>query len=75
MSAKTNWTTRFRIAAQGLFIVEVLAATIGWLFFALDPAMLAPVVGWVAMAIGVGEAANVGKRATYKSELGESECH
>jgi uncharacterized membrane protein len=63
-----SMTDSIRRTARGLFIVVTVGAVGGWAL-GRDPAMLAPVIGWVVMALGIGEASNVGKRATTKPEL------
>jgi hypothetical protein len=61
-------TDSIRRTARGLFVVVVVGAIGGWAL-GRDPSQLAPVMGWVVLALGVGEASNVGKRATTKPEL------
>ena len=61
-------TDRFRVVFVGLFVLASLTALLGWFFFDLDPRGLSPLLGWLAGAVGVGEASNVGKRATWKRE-------
>ncbi len=63
-----SWTTRFRIVYAALFAASVLGALVGWLFLERDPAQLDGVLMWAAAACGVGEASNIGKRATWKKE-------
>lgn len=66
-----NVTTQFRIVFVGLFVLTGLVALIGWMV-GRDPSQLIGILGIEAGAIGVGEAANVGKRATWKSEAAKS---
>lgn len=40
---------------------------VGW-FLDKDPSQLGPVMAWVTGAVAAGEAANIGKRATFKKE-------
>lgn len=61
-------TTKLRCVFTILWVVAVLAALAGWAFLDKDPAQLAPVIGWITAAVATGEASNVGKRATFKSE-------
>jgi hypothetical protein len=63
-----SWTTRFRLLFVALFALSVIIACGGWLLCGRSPAELAPVFQWLATAIGIGEASNVGKRATFKPE-------
>jgi hypothetical protein len=65
-------TDRGRSAFVALFCVVTLAAVVGW-FLDKDPGQLAGVLLWVSAAIGLGEASNIGKRATWKSEAVEAE--
>ena len=60
-------TTRLRTVFICLLIGTVIAAVVGW-FLDKDPSGLAPVIGWVTTAVGVGEASNIGKRATFNPE-------
>jgi hypothetical protein len=61
------WTTRFRIVAWALFAVTDLTALAGWVL-GHDPTLLSDQMMWCAIATGIGESSNVGKRATYKKE-------
>ena len=61
-------TTKLRWVFSTLWVVSVVVALIGWTFFDRDPAQLAPVIGWITAAVATGEASNIGKRATFKSE-------
>ena len=60
-------TTRLRVVFSSLLVGVVLAAVVGW-FLGKDPSQLGPVMAWIAAAVAAGEAANVGKRATFKKE-------
>ena len=60
-----SWTTRFRLVFVSLFVLAVLVALGGWLVFDRDPERLSSLIGWLVGACGIGEASNVGKRATY----------
>ena len=64
-------TDRSRRALVVLFVLVMLATTAGWLFLERDPSQMAGVLMWAAMAVGIGEASNVGKRATFKKEAVE----
>lgn len=68
-----NWTTRFRCVFVFLFAVTVAVALYGWLVLDRDPAQLEGVMMFCAGAVGVGEASNVGKRATWKRDAVEVE--
>lgn len=57
-------TDRFRYLFAGLFALAMIAAIVGWLR-GLDPSSLTGVMTTAALACGVGEASNVGKRWTY----------
>ena len=61
-------TTKLRWVFSVLWVAAVSAALVGWAFFNRDPAQLAPVIGWITAAVATGEASNIGKRATFKSE-------
>lgn len=61
-------TNVIRITTVVAFAATVLVALIGWLV-GRDPNALLGVLGAVVAAMGVGEASNVGKRATTKAEL------
>ena len=50
------------------FLAVVFVALGGWLA-GRDPGALLGILGVVVAAMGVGEASNVGKRATTKTEL------
>lgn len=65
-------TDHWRMVARLLFVMTVLAALFSWLFFDRDPAQLSSVIGWLTAAVVSGEAANIGKRATYKSDHHEN---
>ncbi len=62
-------TTRFvRRAVVYAFLAVVLGILIGW-FTGHDPNAMLGILGVIVAALGVGEASNVGKRATTKPEL------
>lgn len=61
-------TSAVRITAVVAFAVTVAVALGGWLA-GRDPNALLGILGAVVAAMGVGEASNVGKRATTKVEL------
>jgi len=63
-----KFTNVVRIAVVVAFISTVGVALGGWLG-GKDPNSLLGILGAVVAAMGVGEASNVGKRATTKSEL------
>ncbi len=69
-----NTTDRFRWLGWVLWTILVIAALAGWLWFDRDPSQLAPVLGWVTGAVGIGEASNLGKRATDR-ELARIKSH
>lgn len=61
-------TNVVRVAVVSTFILGVHTALIGWLL-GYDPGDLTGVLGVAVTALGVGEASNVGKRATTNPEL------
>ena len=63
-----NTTKKFRIVFSILFVLTVCSAVVGW-FLGKDPGQFSPILGWVIGAIGIGEASNVGKRATFKTDI------
>lgn len=65
-------TDRFRTVFVLLFLLAVLVSLAGWLQ-GRDPSTLAPVLGWLTAAVGIGEGANIGKRATWKQEAFDAE--
>jgi hypothetical protein len=60
-------TDKMRKLYGALFAIVVLAGLIGWLA-GKDPGQLTGLLGAVTLAAGIGEASNVGKRATFKPE-------
>ena len=62
-----NQTDKNRAIFVALFVLVVLVALAGWLM-GRDPSSLTGVLGAVVVAAGIGEASNVGKRATFKPE-------
>lgn len=61
-------TDLVRRATIVAFLAVVLVALGGWLA-GRDPGALLGILSAVVAAMGVGEASNVGKRATTKTEL------
>jgi drug/metabolite transporter (DMT)-like permease len=61
-------TNVVRVAVIIAFLTTVGVALGGWLL-GKDPNSLLGILGVVVAAMGVGEASNVGKRATTKTEL------
>ncbi len=61
----TNLVRRVVVFA---FLAVVLGVLIGW-FAGRDPNAMLGILGVIVAAMGVGEASNVGKRATTKPEL------
>lgn len=61
-------TDAFRRTCLRLFVVEVAAGIGGWLL-GKDPSALVSIMLATVGAMTVGEASNVGKRATTKPEL------
>lgn len=64
-------TDRFRRIARWLFVLTILVALGGWLIYDRDPGALGGILTAVVTAAGIGEMANIGKRATYKREAVE----
>jgi hypothetical protein len=60
-------TDVIRCSATACFVATVVAAVLGY-FLGMDPNALLGVLGVEAAAMGVGEASNIGKRATFKRE-------
>lgn len=60
-------TDRFRKIAWAVWVLAIAAAVVGW-WLGKDPSELAPVIGWITAGPFAAEAANVGKRATYKRD-------
>jgi len=63
--ATTNLVRKATVVA---FLAVVCGALLGW-FTGRDPNSLLGILGAVVAAMGVGEASNIGKRATTKKEL------
>lgn len=61
---------KVRMVSLVLFTLTVMASIIGW-FTGLDPRDLTTVLGTLAVAIGIGEASNIGKRVTFSSAAAE----
>jgi len=61
--ANMNMTDKGRFVVRVLLILTVLCGLAGF-FLDKDPAKLEPIIIWLVVALGAGEAANVGKRAT-----------
>lgn len=59
---KGRWL--FRI----LFVVVVLVALAGWVFYGRDPSQLNMIMGWITGLNVAGEGANIGKRWTFKKD-------
>ena len=66
-----NLTAKLRVLYAALFAIAILTALGAWVFADKSPADLTGVLTTLAMAIGIGEASNVGKRATFKAEAVE----
>lgn len=70
MTALTSTTDKIRVWNVGLFTVTVLVLLFGW-FLGKPVSELTFLIGTLATAIGIGEASNIGKRATFKPEAKE----
>jgi hypothetical protein len=64
---KDNFTKIVRKVALAMFVVTVLGGLAGWVL-GRDPSVLTGLMGFVTTALFVGEASNIGKRATFKPE-------
>lgn len=61
-----NTTDRYRAIGWGLLCGTVLVALAGWLV-GRDPSQLM----WIVGVPAIGEASNIGKRATWKREAAD----
>jgi hypothetical protein len=61
-------TKKVRAVMVVLFALTTLVGLIGWLWFGLDPKELIPIYAQVSSGLFIGEASNIGKRATFKKE-------
>ena len=64
-----NTTDRYRAIAWTLVALVILVGLAGWIGWGRDPSSLA----WMVGPAFIGEAANVGKRATFKRDAVEAE--
>jgi len=64
MKVPNDLTSKMRLLYGALFTVVVLTGLAGW-FLGRDPTQLVGILSAVTLAAGIGEAAGVGKRATY----------
>lgn len=65
MSSTTDTTRKW---LRWLFAFVVVVGTVGWFLGKADPAGLLPLLVTCATGLGIGEAAMVGKRVTFKPE-------
>lgn len=63
-----NLTAKLRVLYAVLFAVAVLITLLAWVFADKSPVDVTGLLTVLAAAIGIGEASNVGKRATFKVE-------
>lgn len=61
-------TSKLRILNAGLFVLVILTGLVGWIGFERDPMQLVVLIGALTATTGIGEASNVGKRATYNPD-------
>lgn len=61
-------TGKIRILNAVLFTAVILTGLIGWIGFDRDPSQLLVLIGALTATTGIGEASNVGKRATFDPE-------
>lgn len=67
-----NTTDKIRVTFITLFVVTVACALSGW-WFGKDVDALGGILMWLALGSGIGEASNVGKRATFNEKAMEYE--
>lgn len=67
-------TTRIRIGFAVLLAAAVIVCLVGWMG-GRDPRELGELLQWLTMAAAVGEASNIGKRATWKREAADHDNH
>ena len=72
MSLPKSTTRTLRLWNMILWSLMVVVALAGWLL-GKDPGQLTGLIGFGALSVGIGEASNVGKRATFKKEAVELE--
>ena len=61
-------TDQVRWVMVALFALTTVAALVGW-FLHRDVNQLTSLIQWQALGVGIGEASNVGKRATMKADV------
>ena len=63
-------TTKLRVLYAVLFAIVIIGGLVGW-FFDHDPNDLMAFVGTLGVAMGIGEASNIAKRVTFKTDVAE----
>jgi len=61
-------TTKLRILYAILFAIVILGGLVGW-FFGHDPNELMSFIGTLGVAMVIGEASNIAKRVTFKTDI------
>jgi len=64
-------TNVLRYVAIVAFAALLGAGGTGWLLLDKDPGKLVSLLQVVVIVLGIGEASNIGKRATFKKEAAE----
>ena len=67
MKTPNDLTSKLRTLYAILFAITVLIGLAGWIV-GRDPSQLLALMGPLTAALGIGEASNIGKRATFKSD-------
>jgi FtsH-binding integral membrane protein len=62
-----NTTDKIRVTFITLFAVTVICALAGW-WLGKDVNGLDSILMWLALGSGIGEASNIGKRATFNEK-------
>jgi len=73
LNASKSTTSKVRTWNMVLWTLLVIGTLTGWLL-GKDPGQMDGIIMWGAIAIGIGEASNVGKRATFKKEAVDADA-
>lgn len=71
MKERPSWTTKLRVWWSVMLSAVVVCGLYGWLKMDKDLGDLTPLLTTMAAAAAIGEASNVGKRATWKAEAAQ----